>query len=228
MKKKTIVLLVGHNSSAKGARNSHLGISEYDYNLDLSLGVENEIKSHIGSNLVDVVRIFGNISNTSKHNLVNKIHSESGVPLVVDMHLNAGSPTADYSLVKYARISPRGFEAAKCFINNITKGYAFGKTEPSISFQPARWADMIVPGCMPTDRRPPKSHRGEDYKRNEWKYRGSEFLYNTIPPAILIEPFFISNNHTMSKMITGESMDRLAMIIADSIIVYMFSVGDLK
>jgi len=101
--KPTVILVVGHNPKAKGASNSETipRVNEYDYNKEIAEMIGPDISEQTPN--IDVQIISGDMSNTRKHNMINDIAKTKNVVLVVDMHLNAGSPTARYTIARILR-----------------------------------------------------------------------------------------------------------------------------
>lgn len=198
-----ILLVVGHQKSAQGAVNRELSISEWEFN--------SRLVPMIAERLGDMAVVLNrDIPHWKKAPVINELHAKTPFVAVVEFHLNScdKDKKVNYCLAKYARGSKHGQELSIELLGVLK----------SLGLKPAQWAETSPAGVFPTDKTPPKDQQnGEWWDKNGWRYRGATFLWKTQPPAVLLEPFFISCTDFLKATNSPGGLDRLAVGFADAI-----------
>ncbi len=110
---KRVVLVVGHSFKQQGAINLELGITEYDYCMNLAL----ELFKYEEDEEIDLIL---KARNKSYENLINEINTLNA-DLVIELHLNAYNKIVQGTEVLYAKSSSRSKEIAQIFQNELVK-----------------------------------------------------------------------------------------------------------
>jgi len=97
MSKKLCALVIGHKKSSPGASNKNSNLTEFDFNEDLSIRIENEVKD------VDITRVY----RTSYKNLPNEINALYP-NFIISLHCNAFNRSASGTEVLYYHKSKSG------------------------------------------------------------------------------------------------------------------------
>lgn len=110
---KRIVLVVGHSFKSQGAVNEKLGITEYEYCMNLAL----ELFKHEEDEEVDLILKARNKSYESLIHEINTLNAD----LVIELHLNAYNKKVQGTEVLYAKTSGKSKEIAKIFQEELVK-----------------------------------------------------------------------------------------------------------
>lgn len=115
MSKKKCALVIGHKASSPGAVNENSGVSEFEFNEDLSIRIENHYNDNpdLYKN-VEIVRVY---RKTNYENLPHEIN-ELDPDFIVSLHCNAydepeGIPEATGTEVLYYHTSEKGKKIAQ-------------------------------------------------------------------------------------------------------------------
>jgi hypothetical protein len=204
---KKVLLVVGHQQSAQGAVNPQLGLSEWEFNSVLVAAIQN-----ILGESAEVLSM--DIEHWKKAPIINAMHSRTPYEAVLEFHLNAcdSDRRVNYSLMKYCAGSARGEDLATRLIDVMN----------GIGVKPANWKETVPRGVFPTEKPPAKTDQSAEWwAKNGWRYRGAAFIHKTAPPAVLLEPFFISCTEFTKAQNTPEAITLLAEKFAAAIRGYL-------
>lgn len=210
---KKVLLVVGHQKSAQGAINKELHLTEWEWNSRFVKAIADILKDAATAIVVDV-------PHWQKAPMINDMHAKTPFAAVIEFHLNSceSDKRVNYCLAKYARGSNQGQDLSAGIIAALSR---YGVV-------PANWADTSPKGVFPTDRPPPKTEQhGQWWEKNGWRYRGATFLWKTRPPAVLLEPFFISCTEFTKKHNDQENLNKLAEVVAGAITEFLSKDSDI-
>lgn len=110
---KRIVLVIGHSFKSQGAANEKLGITEYEYCMNLAL----ELFKHEENTEIDLILKARNKSYESLIHEINTLNAD----LVIELHLNAYNKKVQGTEVLYAKTSKKSKEIAEIFQEELVK-----------------------------------------------------------------------------------------------------------
>jgi N-acetylmuramoyl-L-alanine amidase len=166
----TIAICIGHSRKIQGRRAGgavSIGqISEWEYNSTLATLIASDLERYqIRSVIIDDYQ--GNGYGTAMRWLAGHLR-EMGVDAAIELHFNAGPPTARGHEWLHWHSSRRGRDLAQAIDDEFRQ--------------------QLMPSILPA--------RG--LKPRTAKDRGAEFLRLTHCPAVICEPFFGSNHQDWS------------------------------
>lgn len=107
-KKKLCALVIGHKKRSPGARNANSNLTEFDFNEDLALRIENKVQD------VEIQRVYRRTYEELPDD-VNALNPD----YIVSLHCNAFDTEVSGSEVLYYHKSQKGKEIAEALLNDL-------------------------------------------------------------------------------------------------------------
>lgn len=182
-----VSISVGHTPGAPGAVHAGTRLREYD----VALRVRNVLLALFEHDRrIEVFPVQPGIALVRRVEIVNRTHRETPFDLAVDLHMNACvDPRPNYAEVYHfatpdGRSSVRGREYGDLFLTALAAEMGTGDGKNDGVSEP--FGD-------------------EEWERERWG-----FVRGTAPPALVVEPAFISNDDVARAIIAGGLVTTMA------------------
>ena len=175
-----VSISVGHTESHPGAIHAGTNLKEYDVSLRYRHGLL-ALLEH--DRRFDVYQVMPNLGIDARVQAVNSGHQIKPLDLAIDLHMNANAnPVPNYSEV-YHFCYPDG--------TSSSRGRIYGDA----------FLDPLVDEMKIGDGK--RDGLSEPFGDEDWESHRNYFVTATAPPALILEPFFISNHDRARAVVEG-------------------------